>query len=62
MYKFECKDLGYHDEMKITGKSIEEVTRKVIDHAWREHDMRAQTSKEAEEFIEMVKSKIQEVR
>ncbi len=62
MYQFECKDLGFDDGVKITGNSMDEVTRKVIDHAWKDHDIKAQSSKEAEDLIENIKTKIHEVR
>lgn len=62
MYKFKCKEIGYHDDTIIIGETIDEVTQKVIDHAWWEHDIKAQTSKEVEEFIEIIQSKIQKIR
>lgn len=62
MYQFECKDLGFDDGVKITGESVDEVTRKVIDHAWRDHDIKAQSSKEADDLVKTIRSKIHEVR
>lgn len=62
MYRFECKDIGFEDGVIITGETVDEVTRKAIDHTWRDHEIRAQSSKEAEDFVEVVKSKIREVR
>jgi predicted small metal-binding protein len=37
MEKFECKDLGMSCDFSVTGRTVEEVRQKALEHAQRVH-------------------------
>ncbi len=61
MYKYACKDLGVDCDFKTTGATVEEVTKKVFEHAQVVHkDMLSKMS--PTELAEMNKSVVNAIK